>query len=58
MLVEGWEDKLPEDLQKYGPRLRDVAARVDRDDDVSSSRLPLVGRFINTCINGILDLTS
>ncbi len=58
MLVEGWEDKLPEDLQQYGPRLRDVAARVDRDDDVSISRLPLVGPFINACINGILDLTS
>ena len=57
MLVEGWEDRLPEDLKQYGPRLRDVEARLDREDDVKVSRLPRVGGFINTMINGILDLT-
>ena len=57
MLVEGWNDALPDDLQKYGPKLRDVAARLDREDDVEISRLPLIGGFINTIINGILDVT-
>ncbi len=57
-LVEGWEDKLPEDLKKYGPQLREVAAKVDREDDVEISQLPLIGPFINSVINGILDLKS
>ncbi len=57
MLVEGWEDKLPEDLQKYGSMLRDVEVKLDREDDVHVSRIPIVGGFINTMINGILDLT-
>jgi uncharacterized protein len=57
MIVEGWDDALPEDLQKYGSKLRDVAAEVDEADDVTISRLPLIGRFINSAINGILDLT-
>ena len=58
MLVEGWDDALPDDLKKYGPKLRDVAAEVDQRDDVAPSRLPLIGPFINACINGILDITS
>ncbi len=58
MLVEGWEDCLSDDLKQYGPKLRDVAAKVDEEDDVKISRLPLVGRFINTLINGILDLST
>lgn len=57
MLVEGWKDLLPEDLADYGPKLRDVAAKLDQEDDVHPSRLPLIGRFINTIVNGILDLT-
>jgi len=48
MVIEGW--------QKYGQRLRDVAVEVDRNDDVQVSRLPFVGPFINSAINGILDL--
>jgi len=57
MLVEGWDDALPEDLKKYGPKLRDISAKLDQDDDVRVSRLPLVGGFINAAINGLLDLT-
>jgi len=57
-LVEGWEDHLPEDLKEHAPRLRDVAVQVDRADDVAVSRLPSVGPFINSLINGILDLRS
>ena len=52
MLIEGWEDGLQDDLAKYAPSLRKVAEQVDRDDDVSVSR---VG-FINSIINGILDI--
>ena len=57
MVVEGWDDALPEDLQKYGPKLRDIAVKLDEADDVQISRLPLIGGFINSAINGILDLT-
>jgi Zn-finger nucleic acid-binding protein len=56
MVIEGWEDALPEDLKKYEPKLRDVAVEVDKADDVTISRLPLIGGFINSAINGILDL--
>ena len=55
-LVEGWEDLLPDDLVAYGPRLRDVEVRLDAANDVSPSRIPLIGRFINSLINGILDV--
>lgn len=58
MVVEGWDDALPEDLKKYGPKLRDIAMKLDEADDVQISRLPWVGKFINSAINGILDLTS
>ena len=56
ILVESWDDALPGDLKKYGPRLRDVAARIDKANDVQVSRLPLIGGFINSLVNGILDL--
>jgi len=52
MIVEGWEDGLPDDLAKYGPRLREVAVEVDKRDDVTISSFG----FINTIINGILDM--
>jgi Zn-finger nucleic acid-binding protein len=58
MVVEGWDDALPADLRKYGPRLRDIAAKLDAADDVEVSRLPWIGGFINSAINGILDITS
>ena len=58
MVVEGWDDSLPEDLQRYAPKLRDIAVNLDEADDVQISRLPLIGGFINSCINGILDVTS
>ena len=51
MLIEGWDDALPDDLAKHGAKLRDVAAKMDAEDDVSPSRFG----FINLIINGILD---
>ena len=57
MLVEGWEDKLPEDLQEYGSMLRNIEVKLDREDDVQLSRIPIVGGFINTMINRSLDLS-
>ena len=51
-LVEGWRDELPADLAKYGPKLRQVAADVDREEQVHIAHIPLM----NAMINGILDL--
>ena len=51
-LVEGWDDQLPEELEQYGAKLRDVAEQIDREDDVHPSRFA----FINTVVNGILDV--
>lgn len=56
-LVEGWEARLPEDLAKYGPMLKETAARVDRADDVEISHLRFVGKYINLFINRVLDWT-
>lgn len=58
MLVEGWDDALPDDLAKHGSKLRNVAVEMDQALDVRVSRLPLFGGVINAAINGILDLTS
>ena len=52
MVIEGWEDGLPDDLAKHGPRLREIAQEVDRRDDVTISRFG----FINAAINGVLDI--
>ena len=52
MLVEEWEDGLGDDLKQYGPRLREVAADVDRRDDIKVSRFG----FVNSIINGVLDI--
>ena len=57
-LVEGWDDKLPEDLKKHGKMLRQIAVKMDEADDVHPSTLPVVGPSINVMINGILDLMS
>ena len=56
MLVEAWEARLPEDLKKLGPRMREIAAEVDAADDVEPSRIPLVGPYINSLINGLLKI--
>ena len=56
MLVEGWEDCLPDDLKRFGSELRQVEVRIDKESDVKVSRIPVIGRFINACVNGILDL--
>jgi len=57
MLVEGWEDLLPDDLKEYSPMLHDIEVKLDEEDDVKLSRLPFVGGFINSVMNGIIDLT-
>ncbi len=51
-LVEGWKDELPDDLAKYGPKMRQVEVNVDQDLYVHISHF----RFINTLINGIMDV--
>ena len=51
-LVQGWDDELPDDLAKYGPKLRQVADEVNATETVHISHI----RLINTVINGILDL--
>ena len=51
MLVEGWRDNLPADLQQYGQKLRKVEAELDAADNVRVSRF----RFVNAIINGVLD---
>lgn len=48
----------PRALKKYHPILRDIAAKLDAADDVEVSHLPWIGGFINSAINGILDVTS
>ncbi|RME37499.1 MAG: hypothetical protein D6788_09350 [Planctomycetota bacterium] len=52
MLVEGWEDGLPDDLKQHGARLRRIAREVEERSKVKVSRFG----FINAIINGILDL--
>ena len=52
MVVEGWEDMLPEDLKKHGPRLRQIARELDQRRDIKVSCLG----FVNAAINGILDI--
>ena len=54
MVIEGWEDHLPDDLAQYGLRLREIARNVDARDDVTISRFG----FINALINGILDIVT
>lgn len=51
IVVELWQDGLADDLQHYGAKMRQVAADLDRQDNVRVSRL----RFVNAIINGILD---
>lgn len=51
-LVEGWRDELPADLAQYGPKLRQIAADVNRDEQVHVSHVA----FINTLINGIMNV--
>jgi uncharacterized protein len=51
-LVHGWDDELPDDLSKYGPKLREVSAQVNQYEQVHISHI----RLVNSMINGILDL--
>jgi Zn-finger nucleic acid-binding protein len=51
-LVHGWDDELPDDLAKYGPKLRQVAAQVNEYETVHITHI----RLIDSMINGILNL--
>lgn len=57
VLVESWEAELPADMKKFGAKLGRIAAVWDEEDNVSPSSIPVIGPFINACINGILDVT-
>lgn len=59
MVVEGWDDALPEDLAEHSARLHDVSVAtesLDETDEIRHSRLPVVGPFINACVNGIINI--
>lgn len=58
MVVEGWDDRLPQIMKEHGQKLRDVSAGVDQAGSSEACRVPLIGRFINSIINGIIDLTA
>ena len=54
MVVEGWEDNLPDHLAKHGPHLRRIARDVDAGDNIQVSRFG----FVNSIINGVLDIVT
>ena len=51
-LVEGWDDELPDDMAKYGPKLRQVSDEVNAFEQVHTTH----HRLIDAMINGVLDL--
>ncbi len=51
-LVEGWDDGLPADLAKYGPKLREAMVQEDQFEQVHTTH----HRLIDAMINGVLDL--
>ena len=55
MVVEGWEDALPDDLRKFGPRLRMVQEK-EKDDDDSSQHPNKDESLISAAIGGIFNL--
>ena len=58
MVVEGWDDRLPQVMKEHGEKLRDVSAGVAQVGSSEVSRVPLIGPFINSIINGVIDLTA
>ncbi len=50
-LVEGWKDKLPEDLDKYSQMLHDV---VEKQNEESGERLSK-SRVVNVLMRGVLN---
>ena len=50
MVVEGWDDRLPEVMKEHGEKLRDVSAGVAQVGSSEISRVPLIGPFINSII--------
>ena len=57
MVVEGWDNRLPQVMKDLEPQLKQVSTAVDQIGHVTPSGLPLVGRFINCLINGMIDLS-
>lgn len=53
-IVEGWDDELPDDLAKYGSKLRQIQVDEDASLNVHISHF----KFINSLINGILDVAN
>ena len=58
MAVEGWDDRLPQIMKELEPQLKQASATIDQVGHVAPSRLPLVGRFINSLINGVINLSA
>ncbi len=56
MLVEGWDARLPEVMRVMSPKLEIVAATNANVGQAQVSRLPVVGRFVNALINGMIRL--
>ena len=54
MVVEGWEDNLPDELARHGLRLRQVAAETGTTGTIEVSRFG----FVNSIINGVLDIVA
>jgi len=52
MLVEAWEQKLPEDVRQHQKKVRLDAQQVDAGDDFGHARYG----FVNAAINGVLDI--
>ncbi len=52
-MVEGLEEQLPEDLQRWSSKLNRVAQNVDDRTDVQVARM---FPFMNGVINGVIDL--
>ena len=54
-LVHGWDDELPDDMAKYGPKLRQVAAQVDQYETIHIPHIRLIDSMINGIFNFIGD---
>ena len=57
MIVEGWDDRLPEVMRELGPELQQVEAENRHVGEAQVSHLPVVGRFINALVNRLARLS-
>jgi len=56
MLVEAWEAMLPEELKTRLRKFEEVTVEAEGQRDAQASRIPLIRRFINVLLHGMLDL--